>query len=620
MTRKFQVGGRNPRGAFDFGTNSNNLFDSKDGFSNALLGNFNTYSEGTARVNGDWRFQNFEFYVQDNWRVSRRLTLDFGMRFYHIPPQTDDNQTIATFDPNYFKTSAIPVLYMPTLENGKRVAVDPRTGKTYPNPYIGLFVPNTGEPANGGKTGGVDGYPAGLYTVNSLYLAPRFGFAYDVFGTGKTAIRGGFGMFQDRMQGNPTMDTNGNPPVSYAPTSYFGSLDTYANSGGMIGPSSLSALLGKQNPTTTMNWSLGIQQQVKATAIDVSYVGSSAYHLLAQLNINPIPIGARFNKANEDPSQPGRPLPDNYFRRYLGWQDINLRTAGYNYNYNSLQAQANRRFAKGLQMGISYTFSKTLGVADGDTSGVSPYFSPKSRNYGQLAYDRPHVFVSNFYYDLPAFGKMMGSKPAGWFLDNWNLSGIWTVSSGSPYTPGLGWTTSTEVTGSTEGARVNIVGSCAGPKDFYQWFNTAHGGASGNRQMGRPQRDDGELRQRGRQRLPQSRDEQLGPRGRQARSDLEGRPLHPVPDRAVQRLQPHAVLGTRHRDAVQPHDGSAEQPDLRTRHRRPRAEGDRALDAYRVLIVSLARAGQPALASCPTFPFFPFPIANRGNPRGDTVR
>jgi hypothetical protein len=111
-------------------------------------------------------------------------------------------------------------------------------------------------------------------------------------------------------------------------------------------------------------------------------------------------------------------------------------------------------------------------VADSDTSGVSPYFSPKSRNYGRLAYDRPHVFVSNFYYDLPAFGKMMGSRPAGWFLDNWNLSGIWSVSSGSPYTPGLGWTTSTEVTGSTEGARVNIVGSCAGPKDFYQWFNT----------------------------------------------------------------------------------------------------------------------------------------------------
>jgi hypothetical protein len=472
-TRKFQVGGRNPRGAFDFSSNSNNMFDSKDGFANALLGNFNTYSEGTARVNGDWRFQNLEFYLQDNWRVSRRLTLDIGLRFYHLPPQTDNNYTIATFDPSLFKSANIPVLYRPTLDSsGKRVAVDPRTGQLYPNPYIGLFVPNTGDPANGAATGGKNGFPAGLYTVKSLYLGPRIGFAWDVFGTGKTAVRGGFGMFQDRMQGNPTMDTNGNPPVSYAPTSYFGTLDTYANSGGMIGPSTINALLGAQSPATTLNWSFGIQHQIKETAIDIAYVGSSAYHLLGQLNINPIPIGARFNKANEDPSQPGKPLADNYLRKYVGWGDINLRNSGYSSNYNALQVQVTRRFAKGLQLGISYSHSKALGVADTDTSGVSPYFSPRSRNYGPAGFDRPDVLVSNFYYDLPKLGTMMHFAPAKVVFDNWNISGIWTVSSGSPFTPGLGWTTSTEVTGSTEGARVNIVGSCGGQKTFMSWFNT----------------------------------------------------------------------------------------------------------------------------------------------------
>ena len=72
-TEKFQVGGKNPRGAFDFSSTTTNPFDSGDGFSNALLGVINTYSEGTARVNGDWIFNNLEFYVQDNWRVSKRL-------------------------------------------------------------------------------------------------------------------------------------------------------------------------------------------------------------------------------------------------------------------------------------------------------------------------------------------------------------------------------------------------------------------------------------------------------------------------------------------------------------------------------------------------------------------
>ena len=138
-----------------------------------------------------------------------------------------------------------------------------------------------------------------------------------------------------------------------------------------------------------MNWSFGIQQQVKNMAIDASYVGQRAYHLIAQKNINPIPIGARFNTAYQDPSQPGKPLADNFLRPYYGWGNINLRTAGYNSNYHSLQVSAQRRFSGGLQLGVAYTFSKALDVADGDTSAVSPYFSPRFRNYGRAGFDRP---------------------------------------------------------------------------------------------------------------------------------------------------------------------------------------------------------------------------------------
>ncbi len=246
-------------------------------------------------------------------------------------------------------------------------------------------------------------------------------------------------------------------------------------SGGAIGPSTINNLMGFNQPATTMNWSFGIQQQVKNMAIDASYVGSAAYHLIAQKDINPIPIGAHFNTAFQDPSQPGKPLSDNFLRPYYGWGSINTRSAGYNSNYHSLQVSAQRRFSGGLQLGVAYTFSKALDVADGDTSAVSPYFSPRFRNYGRAGFDRPQQFVANYVYALPKVGTKMNFKPAKIVLDNWEVSGVTSFISGSPFNPGLGWTNTQDPTGSAEGARVNIVGPCqaTGTHTFFQWFNTA---------------------------------------------------------------------------------------------------------------------------------------------------
>ncbi|MBI4873436.1 MAG: carboxypeptidase regulatory-like domain-containing protein [Acidobacteria bacterium] len=479
-TQKYQVGGGNNRGAFNFARSSNNPLDANHGYANALLGNFNSYSEATARVNGDWWFWNFEWFVQDNWRVSKRLTLDAGVRFYRLPPQTDKNDTIAGFDPLRYGRAKAPALYMPALDSAnRRVAMNPLNGQLAAAQFIGLFVPGSGDFANGAFVGGTSGYPKGLYSVPSLAFGPRLGFAYDVFGNGKTAIRGGFGMFKDRMQGNPTMNTNGNPPVAYSPTLSFGQLDTYAGSPGALGPSGINSLFGKQKLSSTMNFSLGLQQQVGAWALDASYVGGLSRNLMASLNINPIPMYARFvdrNPQNADPTNRSTPLADNFLRPYYGWADINYRSNGYSSNYNSLQLAANRRYSSGLQVGVAYTFSKTLGVADGDTSGISPYFSPRQRNYGPAGFDRPHVFVANYIYDVPKIGSRTGFKPAGWVLDNWQISGMTVLQSGSPFTPGFGLVRSEEWTGSAEGARVDVIANPNLPKSertFTRWFNTA---------------------------------------------------------------------------------------------------------------------------------------------------
>jgi hypothetical protein len=172
----------------------------------------------------------------------------------------------------------------------------------------------------------------------------------------------------------------------------------------------------------------------------------------------------RFDQKNADPTQAGRALPDNFFRPYMGYGDITIQEHTATANYNSLQVSANRRFTSGLQFGLAYTWAKALGVAGSDTDSVSPYFSPRQRNYGLLPYDRTHTLVLNYMYDLPKLGARLGSRPASWILDNWQISGITSFISGSPYTPGFNTVDGADITGSSEGARITLIGDPYLPK------------------------------------------------------------------------------------------------------------------------------------------------------------
>jgi len=147
---KYQPSGGAYTGSYNFGNDSNNTsFGSQDGYANALLGYFASYSEQNLRLANIVDYWNSEWYVQDSWRASRRLTIDLGVRFYHQTPQVDENGTWAIFDPTKFTTANIPRLYVPFISNGKRVAEDPATGALAPAAAIGAYVPGTGSQSNG---------------------------------------------------------------------------------------------------------------------------------------------------------------------------------------------------------------------------------------------------------------------------------------------------------------------------------------------------------------------------------------------------------------------------------------------------------------------------------------
>ncbi len=461
------------RGSYSFNNDGNNPGNTGDGFANALVGSIDSYTQATNWPVGSYLFRNAEFYLQDNWRVNRRLTLDYGMRFYHMPATADLNHSAATLDPRYYDPSQAPVLYRSGKDaSGAAAAINPITGATAPAVYVGQFVPGVGNTADGARIAGINGYPGGLYTTPALTFGPRFGFAYDLLGDGKTAIRGGFGMFKDRVQGNIIYNASGNAPVTLSPTIYytnFATLQQGASQGlinAVAGPSSISQVYGNNPLPGIMNFNLGLQHQFGSTIIDVAYVGSLNRHLPLTINLNPIPMFARFLPQNAG-------LTDNFLRPYQGYANVTSTEFIGTSNYNSLQASMRRRLTRGLQFGASYTFSKALGTSSADGDGISSYFSPRFRNYGPLSYNRTQTMSVNYLYDIPGLGHRLRLRPAGWVLDNWQFSGITTFQTGSPFTPGFTTTDGADISGSTDAARINVVSNPYGDIPAGHYFNPA---------------------------------------------------------------------------------------------------------------------------------------------------
>ena len=459
--------------SFNF-TNTNG----NDAFANFLLGQADSYSQPNKDTIPHLRYTNFEAYVQDDWKVTRRLTLNLGVRYSYFPSPTDSNNTLVNFDPALFNPALAPAIDA----NGN--GMGSFNAATYANGLI--FPKGAACAAAQAISSQVACSPFGsrINPSSNNNWGPRFGIAYDPFGDGKWAIRAGYGIFYDRtLNGIWEQNAFGDPPLvqttttNNTATSSANLFDNPLAGTAAAAPTGPNALTITGTPTfkvpSYQDYNVSVQHEVLTnTVLEVGYVGTKGTHLLGDLDMNQPTVAAR--EAN--------PTADvNGIRPFLGYGAINARVPIYTSNYNSLQASLNRHFTKGLTLGVAYTWSKLLTTNPYDR-GLSAYNTyDLKQSYGPSVLNTPQMFVASYVYDFPFYKNSRGL--AGYVLGGWELSGIVTIQSGQsqivtqggdPWAlagnpGGLGMTRP----GETVYIRPDQIGDPNGSKSVLQWFNTA---------------------------------------------------------------------------------------------------------------------------------------------------
>ena len=337
---------------------------SQDAYANFLLGFASAFQQLNQQSMFHWLNNTYSAYGMDNWHVLPRLTLNLGLRYDALPHVYEKNNRTSNFLPQNFNPA-----------DAQRP--NPTTGALDPAGPGFVQVPGAPVPfyMNGIRLAGVNGFPRGIVENKYGTVQPRVGFAYDLTGNGRTVLRGGFGMFFERVQGNDIYGTDTNPPNAYQPSvnavffsnPNIGINQTGTTTGLPYFPSNLTNLNYYYPNPGTAQFSLGVQRELAPSVVAVvQYVGMVAWHQNDQRAINTLPLSDIPDR--HIVASGGNP---NLYRQFPGYGSITQIENITNSSYHSLQAGLRFQNRHGFTAQFSYTYSHEIDIQSGDLSSTN---------------------------------------------------------------------------------------------------------------------------------------------------------------------------------------------------------------------------------------------------------